>query len=144
MSLYLRIGDTRCLPYIISSLDDEQRHVLGAMMSRWTWFERDGRLKHRLQSSATTVSDSAIETMKRPFTISEQQYVKFVEAGEVDLIHSTIMAIDSSIYPEKALKHKIFSLIEKLIGNGKKQGVTQLNERRIQPRSATLNFPDNT
>jgi hypothetical protein len=130
LSVYLRIGDTRCLPSIYDSLLPEQRHVLACMVNRWTWFERDGSIKNRLESELNKITDKAAETMQKRLTVTEQQYVKLVEAGETDLIHSTIMAIDSSIYPEKALKHKIFSLIEKLIGNGKKQGVTQLNEMK--------------
>ena len=97
-------------------------------MNRWTWFERDGSIKNRLESELTKITDKAAETMQKRLTVTEQQYVKLVEAGEVDLIHSTIMAIDSSIYPEKALKHKIYMLLSKLVQEIKAQGVEDINQ----------------
>ncbi len=95
-------------------------------MRRWTWFERDGSLKHRLQSSATTVTDKAMETMQRPFTISEKQYVALVEAGEADLIYASIEDNDAlfrHITPLSERYNRLHTNINKL----KKQGMTDLN-----------------
>lgn len=130
LSVYLRVGDSRCLPSILKSLEPEQKKLVLEVMYCWTWFGRDGNLKIGMKSNIarSKLSDEALKIMQKPLIISEPQYIKLVEAGEVDLIHSTIMEIDSSIYPQKVLKHKIFILLSKFIEEAKSLGIKDINE----------------
>lgn len=124
LSVYLRIGDTRCLPSIYDSLLPEQRHVLACMVNRWTWFERDGSIKNRLESELTKITDKAAETMRKRLTLTEQQYVKLVEAGEVDLIYSELY-LNADVLFSKVAKPSIrYNQLQKLISHVNNQGKT--------------------
>jgi hypothetical protein len=114
LSVYLRIGDARCLPYILSGLTNEQYQACAAVVVRWTCFARDGDLSKGLRFKANQPAATALEIMQKPFTINEQQYVKFVEGGEVDLIYSRMLDMAELLFMPKTQACVRYAQLNKL------------------------------
>ena len=129
LNFYLRIGDSRCLPYILQGLSPNARQLMGSVIQRWAWFERDGTLRHQIESKRSTALTSEIqENLKHPHVLTDQQFAQLIEDGEVDLIYSVIQKIDQDIYPSSYAQSRKYRLLKKLMGEAKASGLSQIGE----------------
>lgn len=129
LSIYLRVGDSRCLPYIMSSLQQVQREAVASYIKRWMWFGRDGNLDKGVTSKLKTPLPMAQETLSRSFVISEAQYVELVDGGEVDLIYSAIQN-NEILFQHLKKDSERYKRLKIVIEKFHAQGVQDLNEMK--------------
>ena len=145
LSLYLRIGDTRCLPYIFDSVNRTQSNYIASMVDEWHWFGRDAQWNGRIdtrKARATLPTDYTPPTT--PNVIDSVQFDKLIEGGEVDLVYSLISEIDERIYPNHFTQMKKFEILLRLIKEAKQNQILDMVEIRDYVLDGLLILSGNT
>ena len=126
LELYIRIGDSRCLPHILKSLNPVQKDYISYLMEQWYWPGRDGLWNQGFSMSKVRARLNQDAIPKTHNIITEQQFEALMNSGEIDLIHSLIAQMDDEVYPNDFSQHKKYLVLERLIHEAKQGGAIEV------------------
>ncbi len=132
LDLYIRIGDTRCLPHILQSLSMIQKNYISYIVNQWYWPGRDGLWNQgfSMQNARKNLAQDVIPQQSN--IIDAKQFDALMSGGEVDLIYSLIGGMDQDIYPADFTQHKKFLVLSRFIHEAKQNGENDITAIRDQ------------
>ena len=132
LDLYIRLGDTRCLPHILQSLSPVQKDYISYIVDQWYWPGRDGLWNQGFNMRAARTGLTAELIPQQHNLIKAKQFDALMNSGETDLIYSLIDSMDQDIYPTDFTQHKKFLILSRLIHEAKQNGEKDITAIRDQ------------
>ena len=130
LNIYLRIGDTRCLPPILASLTPKQKDYVSYIVDQWRWPGRDGLWNQGISTKNLQQGLDQRAISQSQNIIDDQQFTQLVDSTEVDLIYSLINSMDDEIYPTHFNQSDKYQVLSRLINEAKQSGKTKAMDIR--------------
>lgn len=120
MQLYCRFADTRITPSLFDTLDKAQCRQVGHCVHNWQIVNRFGMLKNVL--TADVVEPPKAVSMASPLILTDQQFVRLMQAAEMDEVFQMLCGSLPSAVPD-ADRGYFYSRLEEIIENARIRGL---------------------
>jgi len=101
LELHCRFADTRVLPSLLRTLSPAQARRVGSLIDEWRWFGRTNNIERWGASTNAMARDAdSPESMPR-IGLSNQQFASILDAGEADLVFSSLVDKTPEVVPKK-------------------------------------------
>ena len=127
LELHCRFADTRVLPSLLRTLSPAQVLRVGALITEWSWFDRTNDIDRWSAADGEQPGAHTPDAMPRA-RLTDQQFASMLDAGEADMIFSTLIEKTPEVIPEE-FRGQFHSILQKHLDAATRRFVTQHNDR---------------